>query len=268
MGMITDIIIGLLEIAKAYATELAEIAKDAQEVAFFFKKLDDDVIIQLPYLPESLKLNLNGNTESINIVNLGDVSIPKIRKPMEITFESFFPAADYLPGVMVTDGGFWPPRKYIDYFKTLMKKKSPVLFTVTGFPRISIKCIIDSFEYSWNGGSNDCDYSIKLIEYRPIEISKIKMIKRYKKKKKKKKKNTRSSNSKKITVGCKVILNGATYETPGGIGKKKTYKNYECKVNFIWKKDADGKKCSHPYHLVSPSGKFIGYTNKASIKRK
>ena len=46
MGMITDIIIGLLEIAKAYATELAEIAKDAQEVAFFFKKLDDDVIIQ------------------------------------------------------------------------------------------------------------------------------------------------------------------------------------------------------------------------------
>ena len=231
-------------------------------VNFFFKEKNKNKVVQLPFIPEEIKIKINDDVQNVSIVNLGNTVIPKSPKPVEISFKSFFPSDTYLPDIR-TKGKFWYPDEYIDYFSTIMDTKSPVLFTVTDFPGIFIDCIISKFEYSYKGGSDDCNYSMTLLEYKEISISSVPLISKYTKPEPIKKESTPTATApeKQVTVGCDVILNGAVYRDSYGNGKGKTFSNYKGKVSIV---KTDGR--SHPYHITSPSGGWLGWVTPSSVK--
>ena len=64
---------------------------------------------------------------------------------------------------------------------------------------------------------------------------------------------------KEITIGCDVILNGRVHYDSYGSKPGKTFTNYKGKVNLI------NKKGSHPYHVTTPSGGWLGWVTKESV---
>lgn len=231
------------------------------EVNVFFKEKDDDKLVQLPVVPEEVKLTVDGNMETVNIINLGEVNIARHPKGVELSFDSFFPRDVNLPLVQ-TKGNFWQPTEYIEYFNGVMSRQNPVLVTITGFPEFSVDMLVSNFDYNWEGGSNDCSYTLDLVRYTEIRIQTIPLVKRYEKPKPKPANNKKSASatSKQVTPGCEVILNGRVHRDSYGRGPGKTFKDYHGKVNFV---KTDGR--SHPYHVTTMGGGWLGWVVPGAV---
>ena len=231
-------------------------------VNIFFKEKRRNRIVQLPVVPEEVQITCDGNIENINVINLGEVPIAKTPKPIELTFDCFFPSESRL-SLVQTRGDFWEPIEYVKYFKDVMKRKNPMLVTITGFPRFCMDMLISNFEYTWEGGANDCAYSLTLVKYKRISITSIPLIARYTKPEPPATVATDTSaaaTSKQVTPGCEVILNGTVHNDSYGNGPGKTFSNYHGKVNFV---KTDGR--SHPYHVTTLSGGWLGWVVPSAV---
>lgn len=224
------------------------------DIGFFINY--NDTVVQLPVNPEKVSVSFKGNNSTTEIIKLGEVNILKDRKLQEISFDSFFPQELGFPGIR-TSGDFKKPKYYKKFFEKIMNKKKPCRLVVTGI-NINIKCSVEKFEYYHKAGDHeDAYYSLSFKEYRDYEIVELKSSKE--KSSKKKASPTKSPTPSKITVGCKVILNGTVHYDSYGAKPGKTFKNYKGKINLI------NKKGSHPYHVTTPSGGWLGWVTKESV---
>lgn len=222
-------------------------------------------VVQLPVNPEKISVKFNGNNSTTEVIKLGDINLLKDRKLAEISFESFFPYDKWFSAIR-TKGDFKRPKFYKNFFEDIMNDKKPCRLVVTGL-NINMKCSIESFEYHHQAGDHeDAYYSIELKEYRDYDIAEIKIKEKStsnsNKKKKKKPAPAKSVKPEKITVGCTVILNGRVHYDSYGAKPGKTFKNYTGKVNFI------NKSGSHPYHITTPEGGWLGWVTEKSVKLK
>ncbi len=60
--------------------------------------------------------------------------------------------------------------------------------------------------------------------------------------------------------GTEVLVNGRLHRDSYGGGPGRTLANYRGKISFV------NKKGSHPYHIVSPSGGWLGWVTAGSVK--
>lgn len=224
------------------------------DIGFFINY--DNQVVQLPVNPEKITVSYSGSNSTKEVIKLGEINLLKNRKLAEISFESFFPEDDWFPGVR-TRGQFKKPEFYKDYITKIQDAKKPCRLVVTGL-NITMKCSIESFEFYHQGGDHeDAYYSIKLKEYREYKIAEIPVIK----------KETPAPTPApakpvapaNITKGCSVILNGRVHYDSYGSKPGKTFKNYKGKVNFT------NMKGSHPYHVTTPSGGWLGWVTKESV---
>lgn len=231
------------------------------DIGFFFTYKNK--VVQLPVNPESIAVSYSSNNETVEIISLGEINLLKNRKLSEMSFESFFPYQDWFSGVR-TSGDFKPPEFYKDFFQTIIDDKKPCLFTVTGL-NINMDVSIEDFEYEHKAGEHeDAYYTLDIKEYVYHQITPIPLD------------NTSSgavvatdSNQNapakvvapsEITIGCEVILNGTVHYDSYGSKPGKTFSNYRGKVNFI------NKKGSHPYHVTTPSGGWLGWVLPSAVK--
>ena len=121
--------------------------------------------IQLPVNPESIKIQQNGNNQSVTIVDLGEVTLMQEPKAAVISFSSFFPLS-YFPGCNVQKPLL--PHYYINTIINWQKEKLPVRLYIT-------KCdivwyvTIESFSYSQRGGDvGSYDYSVSMKQYKNV----------------------------------------------------------------------------------------------------
>lgn len=218
-----------------------------------------DKVMQLPVNPEKVKVTCKGNNTSSEVIKLGEITLLKSRKLKEISFESFLPYEEWFPGIR-TLGDFKKPSVYKKFFEGIMNDEKPCRLVITGIG-IDLKCSLEDFEYYHQAGDHeDAYYSLKFKEYQDYEITELKVeTKKKSSKKKKKKKKKKSTKATKITVGCSVILNGRVHYNSMGAKPGKTFKNYKGKVNLI------NKKGTHPYHVTTPSGGWLGWVTKESV---
>ena len=147
----------------------------------------------------------------------------------------------------------------------------PCHLTVTGIG-FDDDVVIESFDYYHKAGDHeDTYYSIKLKRYTHYQVSVVSKIDIQSQLKKSGISGSKSSGSSKssnssvspkatnITIGCEVILNGRVHRDSYGGGPGKSFTNYKGKVNLI------NKKGSHPYHVTTPSGGWLGWVTKESV---
>ncbi len=70
----------------------------------------------------------------------------------------------------------------------------------------------------------------------------------------------RESDPKEIMIGSDVIVNGVLHRDSYGKGAGQSRNNYKGKVNLI------NKKGSHPYHVTTPEGAWLGWVTEGSVK--
>lgn len=215
-------------------------------------------VVQIPVNPSTFTVDTSGNNSTHEIIELGEIVIPKKKKLSTISWDSFFPHDSWYPAIR-TKGKFESAKFYLDFLDKIRDACKPCHLTVTGIG-FDDDVIIESFEYYHQAGDHeDTYYSITLKRYQPYAVSIISKELATSQIKKNTSTGTKAPTPKQITVGCTVILNGIVHLDSYGSKPGKTFTNYKGKINLI------NKKGSHPYHVTTPSGGWLGWVTKESV---
>lgn len=227
-------------------------------------------VVQFPVNPEKFEVESSTNNSDTEIIQIGDIVIPKLPKLETIRWESFFPYESWWTGVR-TKGGFRSAQFYLNLINKIRTDCKPCRLTVTGIEVVGgigydHDVVIEDFTYYHQGGDHeDTYYSISFKEYKDYSISLLESPKAREKPKVVTDVGTVQPQApvtpapKEITIGCDVILNGRVHYDSYGSKPGKTFTNYRGKVNLI------NKKGSHPYHVTTPSGGWLGWVTAGSV---
>lgn len=120
--------------------------------------------IDIPVLPEKLKVTSPGNNDTATVLVLGDILILRKKGLRTIAWDSFFPAhsAPYVTG-RVRD-----PVEIVQAIQAARDGLDPVRFLITGTDLdINVRMGVETFDYEERAGElGDFYYSIKLSEWK------------------------------------------------------------------------------------------------------
>ena len=216
-------------------------------------------VVQIPVNPPEFKVKTSGNNATAEIITLGEVVIPRKKKLSTISWDSFFPYESWHPAIR-TAGRFESADFYLQFLDKIRDDCKPCHLTVTGIG-FDDDVVIESFDYNHQAGDHeDTYYSISLKRYQHFGVSIVsKDAMASQLNKKPASTSAVAPKATEITIGCDVILNGRVHYDSYGSKPGKTFTNYKGKVNLI------NKKGSHPYHVTTPSGGWLGWVTKESV---
>ena len=130
---------------------------------------DSENNLRLPVLPSSFERLTTASIVDANIIGLGEVATFNGNGLSKITLSSFFPSKEY----SFNEYSNVPnPYDLIAILKNWKNKGVPVRLILTDTD-INQQMLITDLNYGIQDGTMDVYYTIDLIEYRPINISKV-----------------------------------------------------------------------------------------------
>jgi len=127
--------------------------------------------LQLPVPPPEYEYTESSQTEMVNILGLGDIIQITGEGLAEIEINSHFPA-NRVPYAQYYLGDPYEAVRTIERWK---KSKRPIRLIITETPA-NLACAIESFTWGERGGSRDVDYSLKLKEYRFVQVKQVSQV--------------------------------------------------------------------------------------------
>lgn len=126
--------------------------------------------IQMPVLPETFKVKNGSSNDSVDVTELGEITIMQGRPALQFSFSSFFPSSRF-PGIQV--GSITSPLSLVQTINRWKEGKNPVHFVCTAVG-VDLYCTIEGFNYEERGGDvGTYYYDITLKEYREITIRSV-----------------------------------------------------------------------------------------------
>lgn len=225
----------------------------------------------LPVSPEKLQIKINNANKTLILMNEGEINFLKTAKLSDVEFECTIPQTKY-PFAVYKDG-FQGAAFFLNFFEQLKSEKKPFQFIVSrtmpnGKILFSTDMTVSMEDYKITEQAKDgfdVKVKIKLKQYREFE-TKIINIKAVESKSPLKAvvKATRAPSTVRtdtpIEIGSEVIVNGRLHGSSYGDAPGQTRTNYRGKINFI------NLKGTHPYHITTPSGEWLGWVTKDSVK--
>lgn len=141
-------------------------------IRFFFHR-HDGTLINLPVNPEALVIQSQGNNGTVEVINLGEISIlrnPKLRK---VDISSFFPL--YPAPYVVAVGELHTPDYYVDFFEHIKNSKQPCRLVVTD-TKVNMLVSIEEFNYGYEAMDNDLKFKLSLKEYVPYTSKVVELV--------------------------------------------------------------------------------------------
>lgn len=252
--------------------------------------------ISLPINPEDLPLNNPGKNGTYNVVGLGDIIVPRTPGLRTVKISSYFPAR--ITSAVAVPSKWHPPEFYINFFRTAMVDKAPILFAPARYDEeknaysigdADFYVVVDGFELTEKGGEvGDFYYDLTLTEYRdysPLEVqitaqdstatatnapaimkptstaAKKTATTKTTTKKKASVKSTRSTGDK-IVVGSTCIANGKIYDTMRGGTAYITVSNRRVTVKRI-----NALSYAAPYLIANTQGMPLGFIASSGLKK-
>lgn len=215
-------------------------------------------VVQIPVNPQTFKVDTDGNNTTAEIIALGEVVIARKKKLSKISWDSFFPYDSWYPAIRTT-GAFESAQFYLNFLNKIRDDCKPCRLTVTGI-EFDEQVVIESFDYYHQAGDHeDTYYSIEFKKYQPHKVSIVSTTDIVTQVQSIVTPSKVTVEPKEITIGCDVILNGTVHYSSYGAKPGQTFTNYKGKINLI------NMKGSHPYHVTTPSGGYLGWVLKESV---
>lgn len=223
----------------------------------------------LPVTPVKLQIKINNANGTLTLINEGEINILRTPGLTDIEFECSIPQVEY--PFASYESKFQSASYFLDYFERLKVEKKPFQFIVSrvmpdGKELFStdIKVSMEDYRITEQAKDGfDLTVKIKLRQYRDYGIKTVDIVEKDSESKatmdKSRAKSTVQS-SKPIGIGSDVIVNGQLHRDSYGNGPGQVKSNYRGKINFI------NKKGSHPYHVTTPSGGWLGWVTAGSVK--
>lgn len=131
--------------------------------------------LKIPIIPGEVTVSWSRMTETVNILNLGEILVTTGDKLKTITFESYFPAF-YDPSLCSVTEIYEPASAHVLLNEWQSRMKQPKLhdairFICTTVHDINMKVIIQNYEAIEKGGEpGDLYYRLTLSEFKEVQI--------------------------------------------------------------------------------------------------
>lgn len=202
--------------------------------------------LQIPVLPEEIKISHNAGNSSVSVIDLGEIIIKQGRKATQYSFSSIFPLYPFKGSIETISS----PKTYVSQIQKFINDKSVVKFVFARanneFVGFTVNAVIDKFEYSESGDDpGTIEYSITFKEYRSVTVNQIKT---------KKKKAIKTSKKQRTTTKT----------------TKKTYKvkSGDCLYNIAKKELGNANRWKEIYNLnktvIEKAAKNHGYKSSST----
>lgn len=223
-----------------------------------------------PVAPEKLQIKISNKNKTLTLINDGEINFLKKAGLTEISFDLLFPNVKY-PFAVYKDG-FRKADYYLSELEKLKVNQKPFKFKVirqlpNGKVLFGTNMKVSLEQYSIDESADngfDVKVNIKLKQYKdystktckiktsggtakmqPINVRKV---------------ESKTNENKPIGIGSEVIVNGRLHGTSYGEAPGQTRTNYRGKINFI------NLQGTHPYHVTTPDGGWLGWVTKDSVK--
>jgi len=133
----------------------------------FYLTAPDGSRIHLPVNPEKITAQTEGKMQTFEVIELGDIALPRGITPARISWESFFPGEARKDAIFVRE--WQDPKVIVGIISGWRRNNTKVRLLVTETP-INLDCYIAAFEHTWGGGYGDCHYRIELLEARELKV--------------------------------------------------------------------------------------------------
>lgn len=130
-------------------------------------------LVQLPVNPEDITISGGTNNNTSDTVGQGEINDLGFAKLKGLTISSFFPK-NYNGELYINTGGsFEGPEYYIKFFEDIKNAREPFRLIITDID-INMLVSVENFEYTYQYGTDDVDYSLELKEYKEHNIRVLK----------------------------------------------------------------------------------------------
>ena len=126
--------------------------------------------IRFPVVPSAIGVNRSNNIDTQSVLKLGEVPIFNGTSLKAIELTSFFPNQEYS---FCDYTGFMKPYEFSEKIQKWMYEGKPLRIIVTDSPT-NMQCLIQQFDTVEQDGTRDLYFTLNLLEYRPVEVPKLK----------------------------------------------------------------------------------------------
>lgn len=141
-------------------------------------------VVRLPFNPSELPDEQESENGQYNVLGIGPLSIARDPNQRKVKISSFFPGT--VGSSLTSLISFRPPEYYIEFFRSAMRDREPVLYTPTridelGIPyalsQVGYYVLVDSFNYREKGGeTRDFYYDLECTEYRDPSPNTVQIV--------------------------------------------------------------------------------------------
>lgn len=136
----------------------------------FYLTAPDGSRIHFPVNPERITVQTGNKLLSFEVINLGDISLPRGVVPTRFSWEGILPGEVRHNAMPLKS---WrPPKEIVEQLSAWRAEGIKLRLLVTETP-INHDVYFDgegSFEHEWGGGHGDCRYSIRLVQARALQV--------------------------------------------------------------------------------------------------
>lgn len=137
--------------------------------AFYLTNLTTGESITLCMTPEEVKAQTESNFRTWNIIEKGQVSLPKGERLTRISWQGIFPGANILVHNFVLQSAWQAPTELVATIKRWRESGDKVRILITQTP-INLDCYIKSFDYTASGGQGNIKYEIDLLAAKEMKV--------------------------------------------------------------------------------------------------
>lgn len=133
----------------------------------FFLTAPSGARLHFPVNPERVRVAAGARMQAFDLLDLGEVRLPRGREPVRIAWEGLFPGAERRREPYVRE---WrPPRDLVAQIEAWRDEGARLRLLVTETP-INVDVYIEGFEHEWGGGYGDCLYRLEVVEARALVV--------------------------------------------------------------------------------------------------
>lgn len=134
---------------------------------FYLTSIKTGRRLHFPLNPQKVSAQTGTRMQSFEIIEAGEVKLPRGLVPAVISWDGIFPGAARQNMSFIKN--WQPPGELVDLLQEFRNNQERLRLLITGTP-ILADVYVDQFTHTWGGGYGDCEYTLQLVQARDIKV--------------------------------------------------------------------------------------------------
>lgn len=125
--------------------------------------------VALAMLPETIKMKSGTKVQSYDILNAGEIRVPRGTKLASVSWSAIFPGAGRRQYAFVKSQHWRTPKELVGIYERWRKAGTRLILLVTE-TAINYEVYLSDFSTTYAGGAGDVQYDATFLEYRELKV--------------------------------------------------------------------------------------------------